>query len=136
MMKPSFINLLIYLFVKHLAFYLFLMLKNGNYQLLEVGTLKNGEDWFYYLWLILFLPVISFLVFSAPIYFSFKVDKAHYFLLIIGGVLTVEYFAYTYLASQADPINGLYNGVISILFLLLFFFKSIKTLFFPSSPSM
>ncbi len=129
MAKPSFINILLYLFVKYIAFYVFLMFKNGNYQLLKVDTLKNGEDWFYYLWLILFLPIVSILVFSAPLYFSFKVSNERYFMLIIGAVLVAEYFAYTYLASQASLMNGVYNGITGILFLFLFFFQSIKLIF-------
>ncbi|QMU65842.1 MAG: hypothetical protein GKR88_17195 [Flavobacteriaceae bacterium] len=91
--------------------------------------MKNGEDWFYYLWLILFLPIVSILVFSAPLYFSFKVSNERYFMLIIGAVLVAEYFAYTYLASQASLMNGVYNGITGILFLFLFFFQSIKLIF-------
>ena len=135
MLKPSLINIPLFWFVKYLIFYVFLMFKSGNYQLLEVDTLKNGEDWFYYLWLLLFMPVLTVLVLSAPLYFSFKVNRSAYFLLIVITVLLVEYFAYTYLASPSDLTNGIYNGIISILFLLLFFYKPIKLLFSPASTA-
>jgi hypothetical protein len=62
-------------------------------------------------------------------YFSFKVKNLIYFVLIIVAILIVEYLFYTWSASQANLMNGVYNGIISISFLLLFFFKHIKSLY-------
>ncbi|MEM6738131.1 MAG: hypothetical protein AAGA02_15440 [Bacteroidota bacterium] len=129
MLKPTVLNILLYIFLKYIAFYVFMMFKNNDFYLLELNTIGNGEDLFYYLWMFLFLPVVCMVIFSAPLYFSFKVHDVTYFILIIGGYLVVEYFIYTYLASQADLVNGLFNGLISTVFLLLFFYKPIKALF-------
>jgi hypothetical protein len=104
------------------------MFKNNNYALLKVNEIKNGGDLFYYLWLFLFLPTICMIVFSAPIYFSFRVKSQIYFTLIIAAVLIAEYFIYTWSASQANMMIGVYNGIISLLFLLMFFFRYISIL--------
>lgn len=129
MLKPTLLNVLLYWFVKYIAFYVLMMFKNNDFTLISLGNIKTSGDLFYYLWMFLFLPGISILLFSLPIYFSFKVSNTVYFLLIIAAVLIVEYFIYTYLASQADLMNGVYNGLLSIIFLLLFFYKPISSLF-------
>lgn len=129
MLKPTVLNILLFWFVKYMAFYVLLMFKNNNYALLKVNEIKNGGDLFYYLWLFLFLPVVCMIVFSAPIYFSFRVKSLIYFALIIAAILIAEYHFYTWSASQANLMNGVYNGVISLLFLLLFFFRHISSLY-------
>ena len=78
MLKPTVLNILLFWFVKYIAFYVLLMFKNNNYALLKVNEIKNGGDLFYYLWLFLFLPVVCMIVFSAPIYFSFRVKSLIY----------------------------------------------------------
>ena len=135
MLRLRILNILIYFLVKYFAFYILLMFKNNDFTFLELNNIRNGEDLFYYLWLLLFLPVVSMIIFSAPIYFSFKVKKGIYFILIIGVILIAEYFLYTYLASQMDSMNGVYNGIISLLFLFLFFFKAIRSIFMQRSIS-
>lgn len=129
MLKLSILNILLFWFVKYIAFYVFMMFKNNNFAFLKVNEIKTGEDLFYYLWLFLFLPVVSMLIFTAPVYFSFKVKSLVYFALVIAAVLIVEYFVYTYLASTSDFMNGVYNGIISVLFLLLFFFRHISVIY-------
>jgi len=128
MLKPTVLNILLFWFVKYIALYMHLMFKNNNYALLKVNEIKNGGDLFYYLWLFLFLPTICMIVFSAPIYFSFRVKSQIYFTLIIAAVLIAEYFIYTWSASQANMMIGVYNGIISLLFLLMFFFRYISIL--------
>ena len=129
MLKASFKNILLYILLKYLLFYVFMMFKNNDFRLLHFYNLKNGEDWFYYLWLVLFVPVLNMILFSGPIYFIFKTKKAIYFILLMSIILVAEYFLYTYFVSQLDLMNGVYNGVISLLLLLLFFFKPISLIF-------
>jgi hypothetical protein len=128
MLKPTVLNILLFWFVKYIAYYVLLMFKNNNYALLKVNEIKNGGDLFYYLWLFLFLPVVCMIVFSAPVYFSFRVKRLIYFALIIAVILIAEYLFYTWSASQANLMNGVYNGIISLLLLLLFFFRHISNL--------
>lgn len=124
--QPRVSNILLFWLVKYIALYILLMFKNSNYGLLKANEIKNREDLFYYLWLFLFLPIVCMVIFSAPVYFSFKVKRPIYFALIIIAVLVVEYLFYTWSASQADLVNGVYNGLISIAFLLLFFYRYIS----------
>ena len=128
-MKPSFLNMLFFWLAKYIGFYVFMMFKTGNYAFIKIYEIQNGEDLFYYLWIFLFLPVVSILIFSVPMYFSFKVKSFVYYVLIIGAILVAEYFLYTSLASQSNLMNGIYNGIISILFLALFFFKHISNFY-------
>lgn len=126
MLKSSVVNILLFWFVKYVVFYVFLMFKNSNYALLKVNEIKTGEDLFYYMWLFLFLPIVSMIIFSAPTYYLFKVKGMGYAILIAVLILVVEYFAYTWLASQANLMNGIYNGLITIFIFLLFFYKPMK----------
>lgn len=129
MLKPSILNILFYWLVKYIAFYLLMMFKTKNYALIALSDLKTGEDWFYYLWIFLFLPVVCMLVFSAPMYYAFKVKCIFYFAIIIITVLILEYLFYTWSASQTNLVNGVYNGIISLFFLLLLFYKSVRIAF-------
>ena len=125
MLKPRFLNIIFYIFVKYVVFYVFMMFKNHIFTLIEINELKTGSAVFFYLWTFLFLPVVCCVVFSAPIYYTFKLKRTLYFVLSISAILMAEYFLYTYFASESDLKNGIYNGVISILFLLLFFYNYI-----------
>jgi hypothetical protein len=125
MFKNSFKNIMLYIFVKYLIFYVVLMFKNNNYMLIRIDELKTGGDWFYYLWIFLYLPIVSTILFSVPIYFSFKLKKNLLFTLLIGAVFIAEYFLYTYLASTTDRMNGVYLEIIGILIFLLFFYRHI-----------
>jgi len=125
MFKNSFKNIMLYIFVKYLIFYVVLMFKNNNYMLIRIDELKTGGDWFYYLWIFLYLPIVSTILFSVPIYFSFKLKKILLFTLLLGAVFVAEYFLYTYLASTTDRMNGIYLEIIGILIFLLFFYRHI-----------
>jgi hypothetical protein len=129
MLKPILKNIVLFFFVKYLLFYIFMMFRTKDYTLIQVEDLQNGEDIFYYLFMFLFLPVLCSVIFSGPIYLSFKVKKAIYFIFLLCLVFTAEYILYTYFASQVDLMNGLFNIVIGLVVLLLLFYKHIKSLF-------
>lgn len=128
MLKPSFRNILLYLLTKYIVFYVFMMFKNNDFYFVNPG-IRNGADLFYYLWIFLFLPVVCMFIFTVPLYFVFKKKNTIYFTLIIIVFLVVEYFIYTYFASQANLMNGLYNEVVSLLMLFIFFFRHINLIF-------
>jgi hypothetical protein len=125
-MKPLFIKILLFWLAKYIGFYVFMMFKTGNYAFIKVNEIKTGEDLFYYLWIFLVLPVVCIFLFSVPMYFIFKLKHFVCYVLIFISVLVAEYFLYTSLASQANLMNGIYNGIISILFMGLFFFRQIN----------
>ncbi len=129
MMKSSFKNIALYIFLKYFIFYVLLMFKNNNYTLIRINELKTIGDWFYYLWIFLYLPIVSTVLFSAPIYFSFKLKRGFLFILLILTFFLGEYFLYTYLASTTDIMNGVYLEIISVLLFFLFFYRHIILLF-------
>jgi hypothetical protein len=135
MFKPSIKNIILFFFLKYLLFYVFMMIKNNDYTLIDIKSLRNEGDLFFYLWIFFFLPVVCSILFFAPIYFAFRVKSKVYFILLISGVFICEYLLYTYYASQTDLINGVYNAILSLLVLLLFFFKSISLIFLPRRTS-
>lgn len=126
MLKPTTQKIILFWFVKYLVFYIFMMFRNNNYALIQIDELRSCEDIFYYLWIFLFFPIFCTILFSLPICYSFKVKHLAYFFIIIAFTLIAEYIFYTWAASQSDLINGLYNGIISVLFFLLFFKRSIS----------
>lgn len=129
MLKPSVLNILLFWVVKYILFYVLKMFKSSNYAVIGFRELKSNEDWFYYLWIFLFLPIACFLIFTAPLFFTFRIKNPIYFTLAILSLIIVEYLLYTWLASQASLINGVYNGILTVLVLLLFFFKRIKIVY-------
>jgi len=105
-----------------------MMFKNKDFFFIN-PQIRNGADLFYYLWIFLFLPALCMISFSAPLYFAFKVKNAIYFILLISLILVAEYFLYTNLASRSDLMNGVYNGIVSLVVFTLFFFKQISLVF-------
>ena len=126
MLKPKLINIVFYFFSKYILFCVFMMFRNNDFTFIQIKALRNGEDWFFYLWMFLFLPVLCSFLFAVPVYYIFKVESIVYFILLIGLIFTAEYFLYTYFASPSDLMNGVYNGIIGLLLLLIFFYKAIS----------
>lgn len=126
MIKPKIQNILLFIFVKYLVFYILLMFKNENYALVSLDELNSFQDVFYYLVIFLTLPIVFSILLLLPIYKILKLSNLYYFIGAIIGLLIFEYFVYTYLASQSNFWNGIYNGMLTILFFGLFFYRSIK----------
>lgn len=130
MLKPTFLNIFFNVFLKFLIFYLLLMVTNKEFKLLQLSNIRNGEDLFYYLWLVLFFPIVDMILFSIPLYFSLKTKKTLIFLIGIIAILLIEYFAYTYFTSQKLINRDAFLKVIINAFLLtLFFYKTIRLKF-------
>ncbi|KFF15715.1 hypothetical protein IW22_23620 [Chryseobacterium sp. JM1] len=128
MIKPAFSNILFYIFIKYLLFYIFMMFKNNDYYLINPG-IRDSTDLFYYLWSFLSFPVLISILFSMPIYFSFNIKRLVHFILVNILFLIIEYLLYTYFISQLDLMNGIYNGIIGIILFGVFFYKTIRSKF-------
>ncbi len=128
MKHPTFLKICFCIFLKYMAFFLFLMFKNKNYYFIN-PDIRDGSDLFYYSWLLLSLPLLAIITFGVPVYYSFRIKSALLFLLVVLVLIIGEYFSYTYLASPLDLINGRYNALFTILFFGLFFFKEVKVMF-------
>ena len=127
MLKPTYLNICISIFIKYLLFYILLMIINNDYKLLQINNIRNGGDLFYYLWIILFFPIVDLIIFSAPIYFSFKTNNRLKFTFKIIGILIIEYFLYAYFTSQNIlSRDAVYKVIINSLLLILMFNKNIE----------
>ena len=121
-MKWKFAKILLYCFLKYILFYLYLAIKNDNFFFFQVSNMSS----FMYWWMFLFLPAVTFIIFSVPIYLLFRIRHSTAFISLLITLLVMEYFLYTYLASQADLMNGLWNEVISAVVFLVVFFKEVS----------
>lgn len=125
MLKPTFLNICISIFIKYLIFYVFLMIANNSYKVLNFNNIRNGQDAFYYLWIMLFFPILDMIIFSTPLYYSFKLKNKYLFTVLIIGILFIEYFIYAYFTSQKTySFDGLMKVIIALLVLLIFFYKN------------
>lgn len=106
------------------------MIINNEFKLLQINNIKNGTDLFYYLWIVLFFPILDMILFAMPLYFGLKSKKSLNFTFIFIIVFLIEYFIYAYFTSQ-KLINrdALFKVIISIILLGIFFYKSIRIKF-------
>lgn len=130
MLKPKYLNVLLCFFIKYVAFFICLAFIGSRFKNIVIANSENTHELLtntmYYTEIILFCTILFFLpIFPTIIYLSFKIKNRILFCLSIIATITGEYFYYTYMASTSDYINGVYNGLITILFLALFFYKAI-----------
>lgn len=126
MLKSKFLNLVIYIFIKYLIIFLLFMVKNNNFKLLELNNIRNGQDLFYYLWIILFFPIIDVILFSVPLYYSLKTKNKVYFVLSLLTVFSIEYLMSVYFTSQKIfDIDVLVKVIIGVIVFLIFFYRNI-----------
>jgi len=101
MLSPKYKNIIFFILVKYAVFYILLMVRSNNFSILNISRLENADDWTYYLMYLLFLPAVSIVLFSAPIYFSLRLKTMPYFIILIGVIhygilcLCVFYFSKT-----------------------------------------
>lgn len=120
--------LFFYLF-KYIFLYIFILIKTNDYSLIHVNNIKDLGDLFYYLLLLLFLPVTNFLIFAVPIYYIFKIKNIVYFTILFLILFLLEYFIYVFFTSQHHiDINGLFNALFGLIIFGVIFFKKIKSI--------
>lgn len=127
-MRPRIINIILYILIKYFIFYIILAIKNENYAVFQMNNIKSYEDFLFYLFLFLSLPTISIVLFSVPFFYIFKIRKTLLFFILLLIVFVIEYFIYTYLASETDFFNGIYLTSVGIILFFVFYFKAIKSI--------
>jgi len=125
MLNPNLKNLLLFIFLKYLLFYVFMMFKNHDYTLISIFHLKTFADWLYYLFVFLSLPIVYCLLFIVMLHYALNTKRLWICVFVIVVVFALEYLVYTWLASTSDYYNGLYNAVIGATVLWLFFYNSV-----------
>lgn len=129
MLKPIYLNICISILFKCLIFYVVLMVINNDFRALQISNIRNGQDLFYYLFLLLFFPLVDIMVFSLPLLFIFRIRKALIFTLAILLLLSVEYFIYAYATSQKIINRDAFIKIaISFISLLVVFYRPVRLL--------
>lgn len=130
MFKPKYLNVVLYTFIKYIIIFSFFMIKDNSFKLLQFNNIKNGQDLFYYLWILLFFPVIDIILFSAPLYFSLKSKNKFIFLINLILIFSIEYLMNVYFTSQKIfDKDVLLKVLIGIIIFILFFYKAIRSKF-------
>jgi len=130
MAKVRFRIVLLYFLLKYVILYILIMFLKSDYTFLRVDKLKSGEDWYYYVFMFMFLPIINIVLFSAVVYFSFRLKNFIAFIALISLVSIAEYFVYAFFTSQKHVDEyGVYNGIMGILLFILLFHRQIMQVY-------
>lgn len=122
---PSLNRVAAFLGAKYYAFFIVLAFLGNRFQnsvlLNSHGAGEVLSSTFYYFvyigWGVLLLGIA--LVF--PFFFVFKIRSKPVLLAGLVILLLAEYGLYTWSASSLDPWNGFYNGLVTVIFLVIFF---------------
>ena len=126
MLRPNFLNILFFILAKYLAFYFFMIVKNHDFKLFKLDNVSSGSSLSYFIIIMLPLPLISMIIFSMPLYFSFKLKRIILFLMAVFFTILLECAVYVFLTSQNYlDLNGFYNGVIGVVLFIILFYRSI-----------
>lgn len=130
MLKPKFLNIVIYIFIKYLIIFLLFMIKENSFKLLELNNIRNGEDLFYYLWIVLFFPIVDIILFSVPLYYCLKTKNKIYFVLSLLTIFSIEYLMNVYFTSQkVFDVDVFLKVIIGLILFFIFFYRSIFNTF-------
>jgi len=80
-----------------------------------------------YMSMFLFLPVICSTLFTVPIYYILKIRSVAILTSLMFLVFAAEYFVYTHFASQMNLMNGVYNGILSLLLFSVYFLRAVSS---------
>lgn len=133
MFKISFLNSACYLLVKYIVFLFILAFIGDRFKNAVINnaetTLELAKLTLGYILYILFYVAFLVLVFCAPLYYILQIKSGFYFLVLLIVFYVVEFFAYYHLFSPSDKSPSVYNTIIGLIFLNLFFYKQIKIKF-------
>lgn len=130
MFKISFFNGVYYLLIKYIIFSFFLAFIGDRFKNIVINNAETTQEVFKltlgYVLYILFYIVFLILLFCAPLYYILKIKKGIYFLILLIAFYVAEFFIYTQFFSPSDKTLGVYNTIIGILLMGIFFYKSIR----------
>jgi hypothetical protein len=124
--RPSLLKIGFYLFVKYLVFFTVLGFMDRRFKslIIDNATTKHGVfiNIIYYYIEVLFATFMHILIMIIPVYFLFKLNNLIYIVLAFFVVMIYEYFTYVSMDSYVHfDIDGIVNGIVSIVFFSLFF---------------
>lgn len=124
-MSISLLRVGVFLVAKYYAFFIVLAFVNDGFQTSVLansrGTGEVLSSAFYYFIYISWAVLLLGLVLVLPFYFVLKIRRKAVLILCLIVLLLVEFGLYTWAASPLDFWNGFYNGLVTMLFIPLFF---------------
>ncbi|GEN73473.1 hypothetical protein CLA01_35450 [Chryseobacterium lathyri] len=133
MLKTNLISTFLYLIIKYIFFFFLLAFIGDRFKNIVLDNAGTSSEvsklTLNYILFVSIYTIPLILVLILPLYFIFKINKGIYFLLSVILFFTMEYFTYTYLYSPSDKTLGIYNIIISVVLLWVFFYKSIRLKF-------
>lgn len=133
MLKVNLINSFLYLLVKYFVFFFVIAFVGDRFKSIVLDNAETSSEIFkntlnYILYVAIYaIPLI--LIFGFPLYYILKIKNGVYFLLSILLFFIMEYCIYTYLYASSNKILGIYNIIIGIILLGIFFHKTIRLKF-------
>ena len=125
--KVSWKRISFFIFVKYVAFFFVLALIDKRFYTLVLKTAHNNKEvvlgTIFYVTEVLFVIVLMILILFMPFFILFKLNSR---ILYPGFILILflAYFIYEAGASYVHyDINGIINGLITVLFFFIFFRK-------------
>jgi len=133
MIKPSFLKIILYLFVKYLVFFTVLAFLDNRYKNIVINNSKYADDIvinsIYYIVEVLFAVLLYIVIFFLPLYLLLKIKNILFLLLAFLLLIIIEYFVYEATSSYIHmDIDGIINEIISFIFFFVFFGKFIVLL--------
>lgn len=130
MLKPKYLNIVLFLFVKTAVFAILIAFVDNRYisyvtdPYKHEGILKNT---FYYINYILIFGIIpSIIIYSIPIYLSFRVKRSLFFIAAILLIFTLDYFIYILMGGFFNNLERCYYWISNILCFWVFFYRTIN----------
>lgn len=122
---PSLLRVATFLVVKYYAFSIILSFIGARFQKSVLANSQGASDvlanTFYYFLYISWAVLLLGLVLVLPIYLVLRIKPVALRLTGLCVLLVAEYGLYTWGFSPSDFSNGLYNALLTVVFLLLFF---------------
>jgi hypothetical protein len=129
MFKISFFNTIYYLLVKYIVFFFILAFIGNRFKSAVIDnaetTLELAKLTLGYILYVLFYVGLLILFFCGPLYYILQLKNGLYCVLLLIAFYVIEFFIYWYFFSPSDKLPGIYNTIIGIVFLNLFFYKQI-----------
>ncbi|MBB2950105.1 hypothetical protein FHR29_000837 [Sphingobacterium sp. JUb56] len=129
MFKINGISVFIYLLLKYIVFFTVLAFVGDRFKHIVLDNATTHAEIFklsldYTLYVIIYIiPMILIMFFPLQFILTFK--STRWFIFFILLLYIAEYFIYTYLYASSDKSLGVYNLVIGVIILWIFFYKSI-----------
>ncbi len=129
-MRPSIWKVALSIFLKYVVFFFGLNLSRKTYNFFDISSLSNVRDFIYYAFVILFLPFLDIVIFSAPLYFSLTVKNKRLLIVSVLIVTLLQYILYEFLNSgNIFNAQGILLSILGLITLAVFFFKCIISAF-------